>query len=172
MPRAISSNFRNLLEASSAPGEPRVFATITHAQLATPIRVVDDNCDYIWGGQRYFGVSFQIALLSDDESPPRAAVGIMNVDRKVSDALLALADAPTIKIDVLSGADFGAYNAADNSRSAIGTPAVEYSAPLLRLRNVRGDAQWVSGEIVAFDYAAEPWPKVAGTQDRLPGLFR
>lgn len=169
MPRVISTDFRNNLEASANPDAVLIFATITHATLADPIRIVNDIVDYVWQGKTYTGIPFQIELLTDNDAAPSAKIRIQNVNGVIGQAVLGLKSSPRIQLDVLASSDFGA--AVANVRTEIGTPTVEYSAPRLRLRNVSGDAMMVEGELWSYDVSREPFPAIRATKERLPALF-
>lgn len=145
------------------------FAEISHPSLALPIRVVSDVKDYVWGGETYSGVPFRLELLSDGERPPRGAITIQNVDRRIGEMARALATPPHLTITLLSSDDF---DLTADPRTETGTATVEYQASHLRLKKIRADAIAVQAEIMSFDPSAEPWPQTRATKDRLPGLFR
>ncbi len=168
--RTLSTAFRTSLEASANPDAVMVFATITHATLADPIRVVNDIVDYQWQGNRFTGVPFMIELLSDTDAPPTAKSRMQNVNGVIGQAVLGLVSSPRIQLDILASSDFA--DPVDNLRVEIGSPTAEYSAPRLRLRNVSGDAMMVEGELYSFDLSREPYPVIRTTKDRLPGLYR
>lgn len=170
MPRVISSTFRSAIDASNASDFPIIFATFTHASFAQPIRFNSDDADYVYGGNTFHGVSLGVQIVSDDDQPPRAQLAIMNVDRVISDALLALVDSPTVKLELLSSSDF---NLTVTPRTQIGTPTVQYTADNLRMGNVSADVLQVTADLTTFlDPTSEPWPGITGTQKRLPGLYR
>jgi hypothetical protein len=166
--RTISAAFRDELEAVNSQDVIVAFATITHPTLDGPITVNSDITDYVYNGLTYLGVGFQLSLVSDDDSPPQARVGIENVDRRIGEALLGISDAPQIQLQLLKKSDFN--NA--TPRVALGTPTVEYSAPILFLRNVQWDAQQISGDLLSYDLTSEPFPKIRCTPSVTPALFR
>lgn len=168
MTRTISTGFRDFAEASEGQDVIVMFATITHASLIEPITVNSDIADYILGGVTYLGVAFSLQMLTDDENPPKASVGIQNVDQAIGEAVLALNSSPQIKIEIYLKSDF------DNStpRNPIGTPAPEYVAQELLLQNVKCDVMTMTADLMAYDITTEPWPSIRSTQDRLPGLYR
>ena len=156
MPRAISTDFRDAVEASRSSEVIVIFATITHASLAEPVRVNSDVVDYEYNGDLYSGAAFALTLLTDDEQPPRAQVSIHNVAQALGRAVQALSSSPAILIEIMVKSDF------DDSdpRVAIGTPVVEYSAPGLLLQNVKCDVLTMSADIVGYDLTTEPWPSI------------
>jgi hypothetical protein len=166
--RVITADFRDTLEAQASTDVIVIFATITHPELSEPITVNSDVVDYVYGGYTYRGCAFALSLLSDDEQPPRAQVSIENVDQAIGNAIRAIADSPSIHVQIMVKSDF----TDDDPRAAIGTPNVEYDAPYLKLRNVKVDAMTITADIVGYDLTTEPWPAIRSTQDRLPGLYR
>lgn len=168
MPRNISAGFRDAIEGSQTTETIVLFVTIEHRQLSEPICVNSDIVDYIYNGRRFFGCGFSLSLLNDDDQPARAQCAIENVDQRIGNAVLALPDSPTIKVEVMVKSDF------DNAvpRQPIGTPIVEYSAPFLKLRNVTCTALSLTGDLIGYDPTAENFPAIRTTQDKLPGLYR
>lgn len=182
--RAISTAYRNAIEASSSDEVTLVFLTVTHDDLATPVRLVseDENSvshhggeiiNYNKGGNLFLGCPFALELLTDDERPPRGRITMADPERRIGLYLLPLVDSPRIKIELVALSDYveGVYDS-NNARSPSGTPTVQYTADHLFLRNVSGDALVIEAEIASYDMVGEPWPSTRATQDLLPGLFR
>lgn len=176
--RTITTGFRTTLESPANTDPLLLFVTVSHANLGDPVRAVNDIVDYVWQGFTFKGVPFQIELMSDTDRPPSAKVRIQNVSGtdatgvafNVGGLILGLPSSPRLQLDVLASSDFG--DPVSNVRTEIGTPVVEYSSPRMRLRNVRGDAMFVEGELWSYDVTRTPWPATRCTKDRLPGLFR
>lgn len=172
--RSFSATFRNELEASSSEEHILVLLKISDSSGLAPARVVSDTVDYLYddgaGEQRYVGFPFVIELLSDDGRPPRGRLTIQNVDARIGARVRLLTEAPSMILTVLASADFGAATGDPKTRSAIGTPAIEYQALHLALRNIKVDAMAVSADIVSYDYTSEPWPAIRSTPNLLPGL--
>lgn len=183
MSRPLSTSFRNALQASSSSELVLIFATITHDDLLTPIRVVseDENgcsfyggeiVNYRYGGNLFRGCPFAFELPTDDDRLPRGRVTVADPTRTITMTLLGLSDSPRLKIELMKLSDFSDAIDSDNARNPSGTPIVEYTADYLFLRNVAGDAMAVEADVVTYDLIGEPWPLLRSTQDRLPGLFR
>lgn len=181
--RAITDSFRNALEASASGEVVLIFLTIAHDDLPdTPIRVVSEDqrgvsylngliVNYKYGSQLYLGCPFLMELLTDDDRPPRGTLTVPDVDRSIGINVLALTSAPEITVTLLKLSDFSDAVDGDNARNPTGTPAVEYYAESLFLRNFSGDASMVSADIQSTDLAGEPWPKTRATSDMLPALY-
>lgn len=178
----LSTAFRNETEAQDSAEAALVFATITHPELLTPIRVVSEGdkgysiangaiVNYRYGGELFLGCPFAIELVTDSDRPPQARVTVPDVEQRIGIEVLPLIDSPRIRLEILALSDFSDTLDADNARNPVGTPTVEYAADHLYLANVTGDQLAVQAELVGLDYSAEPWPKIRTTQDRLPGLY-
>lgn len=167
--RVVSSAFRNALEASRSTTVPVIFATITGDDLVTPIRVNSDSVDYIYQSNTYFGWSFNISLISDDENQQKGQISIQNVTSEIGVFVLDADDTVlNLDIKIFSKEDFSDAN----PRQAIGTPTVQYNAASLELRNITVDALQVTADITSFDLSSEPFPAIKATKDRLPALYR
>lgn len=184
--RTLASSFRTAIESSNSSEAVFIFATITHPNLLRPIYVNSDIKDYILGGNTYLGTAMSVSLLSDQINAPSAKISIPNVDRAIGETVLNLRTSPTIKLEVYARSDFddlipdfSAYDFGPDfdiwgsrTRVAIGIPTVEYSAPLLFLRNVTCDALGFTADLNSYDLSSEPWPAIRSTKNRLPGLYR
>ena len=106
MTRNITSAFRELTESSFRDEVDLCFLTITHDDLAEPIRVVWDTKDFVYGGETFIGFPFDLEILSDDEKPPQAKLTIQNIDPRIGDSIRELSSPPRLKIELLSSADF------------------------------------------------------------------
>lgn len=172
--RTLSTAFRNSLESPHGDDIPLIFLTVTHPGLAEIIRLANDVVDYVWSGATHVGFSFDVTLMSDIGAAPSARLRLQNVDGIIGRVAQNLLSSPRIKLDVLAASDFAApvLVAGKLTRSEIGTALVEYSAPLLRLRNVRADAMAVEAELWSWDLSQEPWPAIRTTKDKTPALYR
>jgi hypothetical protein len=168
MSRASALPVRDDLESVASPHALLAFLTLTHPRLAEPIRVVSDVFDYIWAGETYIGLPFGFQILSDNEGPPSTQIRIQNVDRRIGQALRTVPDRATVRVDVLSSADF---DLSVDPRTEVGTPAAIYAFRHFELVDVEVNAVEITGRVFLRDYAQEPWGRSA-TQSRCPGLFR
>jgi Domain of unknown function (DUF1833) len=169
MPRSVPVSFRNAAEASFSGEVDLVFLTISHGDLSTPIRVVWDTKDFIYGGITFTGFPFDITLLTDEDSPPKAQLSIQNVDSRIGETVRGLTSAPRLKIELLSSTDF---DLTVDPRTEIGSATAVYVADRLFLANVKVDIMIVQADIVGWDYVQRTWPGPRATQAIFPGLFR
>lgn len=167
--RAIGSAARDDLELEASPNAILAFLTIEHPSLVKPIRVVSDVLDYVWGGVTWIGMPFGFAQLTDDDGAPTAEIRVQNVDRRIGEALRALPDRATLRLDILTSADF---DLSVDPRIEVGSPLPIYSFSSVELVDVTANAVEITGRVFLRDPTQEPWPGVSGTQSRLPGLFR
>lgn len=166
--RVIASTFRTAIEASQSSEVVVIFVTITHPSLDEVLYFNSDIRDYILNGNQHIGTGLDISLLSDDTNAPRASVTIPNVDRRIGEAILGLTFSPQIKMEVYAASDWDFGNPANPKW----TPVVEYSAPILFLKNITCDALTFKADIMSYDLTSEPWPAIRSTRERLPGLYR
>lgn len=167
--RTIPAYVRQPLESEQSPDALLVFLTITHPNLAEPIRVVSDVLDYSVGGATYVGMPFDFRTLTDGDGPARTQIVVQAVDRRIGQALRNTRTRAKVRAEVRSSADF--------DLTVVPRVEVTASAPIYSffdfdLINVTGDATQISGDVEIADFTVEPWPAILGTQDRLPGLYR
>lgn len=167
--RTISAAVRQGLETADSVDALLAFLTITHVNLADPIRVVSDVLDYQIGGVTWLGVPFNYRLLSDGDGTARTQIVMEAVDRRISQALRSATERAKITLELRSSADFDLT--VIPRIEAVSNPPV-YAFAGFELINVTGDALQISGDIELADYTVEPWPYHRGTQDLLPGLYR
>jgi len=171
--RSINVSFRKEAESSLSGEADLCFLTITHYKLIDPIRVVWDVKDYVYAGNTFIGFPFDIQIMSDDETPPKAQLTIQNIDSRIGETIRSLVSPPRLKLEILSTLDF---NTAVDPRVELsgGSPPsnVIYSFDRAFLTNVKVDFLTVSGDIVGWDYLQRVWPGKRATQALCPGLFR
>jgi hypothetical protein len=145
-----------------------VFLTISHPELDEPIRVVCDPKNFIYGGVEYTGFMFEIELLSDSESVPRARLTVQNVDKTIGETIRTLTNPPRLRFEIVPASYF---NLKVSPRVELEPPVAIYVADELYLTNVDVDAMFVTGTIESWNYSQETWPGIRATQNRCPGLF-
>lgn len=182
MSRPISDRLAVSLEEQHSDEVLLCFVTISHDELAEPIRVVSENhqgisyangkpINYLLDGHTYLAMPFGFNLPSDDERAPRVSLTIPNVDRLIGATVAELVTSPRIDIAVYALADWNSAVDVNNARSPIGVPVRELAVDYLFIKSVTADAMTVVGDLTTYDLADEPWPNVRVTKDRFPGVF-
>ena len=167
--RNVPSGVIREIERSQSADPLLVFLEFTHDTLSTPIRVVSDPIDHVYGGNTFTGFLFRITLLSDDSNAPFAQLKIQNVDRSIGETLRKITVPAQLAITVIAASEF---DQTVDPRTEIATAATVYTASNLYLVDVEVNAMEITGRLTLWDYSQETWPAKMATQDRLPGLFR
>jgi hypothetical protein len=82
--RAYSAQYKSTLAATSAPETPIVLLEITHPDLPTPVRVVNDSQNLTSNGLEYIACPFRCLLPDDIENQlPKATLAVDNVGREL-----------------------------------------------------------------------------------------
>ncbi|GHU34210.1 hypothetical protein AGMMS50256_27510 [Betaproteobacteria bacterium] len=82
--RAYSAAYKSTLAATSAPEAPIVLLEITHPDLPTPVRVVNDSENITCNGLEYIACPFRCLLPDDIENQlPKATLAVDNVGREL-----------------------------------------------------------------------------------------
>lgn len=168
MTRTIPDSVQAGLERSSTPDALIWFLTITHQNLAEPIRVVSDVFDYLIDGDLFRGIVFDAVPLTDSDQPPSTQLRVQNVDRRIGEALREATGRATVEAVARTTADF---DLTKDPREPIGTPAVIYAFQYFDLVDVEVNASEITGRLMLADFSQEPWPAIRATADRCPGLF-
>lgn len=157
MSRALSVVAR---QASYAQETGEVFLallTISQADLASPIRIVNNYENVTSNGNLYVGFPFEIDLPDDKmENIPRVTLKIDNVDRSIVEAVRTMTSPATITLDIVLASQ---------------PNTVEASFGGFVLRDVGYDALTVQGALAMEDVLNEPYPADSFTPNFFPGLF-
>lgn len=157
MPRSLSATVKQALYQPQTAEVFLLLLTIDHADLAVPIRVVNNLENVTSNGNLFVGLPFGIDLPTDrDDQSPRMAIRLDNVDRAIVEAIRSITTPPTITLDVVLA-------------SAPNT--VEASFVGFTLRDVRYDALVVEGTLALEDILGEPFPAHSFTPADFPSVF-
>ena len=158
MPRQLSLSAVQSLLAQETEKVWLVCLTIDHADLTSPIRLVNDKQDLTRTAGTFTAFPFQVTLPSEDEQEtPRATLTIDNVDRTVIQALRSITSAPDITIEVVL----------QDSPNTVEAGPFEF-----QLHSITYDAQAIRGDLgYQSDFLNEGFPKLAFTPNTAQGLF-
>jgi hypothetical protein len=168
MSRASAVARRDILEAPASPHALLPFLTITHRNLAEPIRVVSDALAYVWGGETYHGVPFDVRLLPDGEGVPESVLVMQNVDRRIGAAIRGVSERARVTLSLLTSADF---DLGADPRVEVGTAQAIYGFAAFELVDVSVTPADIQGRLILRDYGQEPFGTFA-TEVVAPGLWR
>lgn len=168
MTRSVPSAVQADLERTSSPDALIWFLTITHSNLADPIRIVSDVFDYLVDGDLYRGIVFDAVPLTDTDQAPSTELRVQNVDRRIGQALRDATGRAEVAAVARSTADF---DLSVDPREPLGSPADIYAFSHYELVDVEVNAAELTGRLMLADYSQEPWPASRATADRCPGLF-
>ena len=133
--------------------------TLTHPNMAVPLRVTSDSVQTISNGNVFIAYPFAITLArSSNDSPPTARLTISNVDRRIVEALRALPLEPPLDVVI-------------TTVLASDPDTVEFELAGYQLRAADYDAQRVTGDLVPDLLDREPWPSVRFLPSTFPGVF-
>ena len=136
---------------------PLILVVLEHADLAAPIRVVNNKTDIISGGETYTAFPVDIVLPSAlEDSPPRAQLRISNVSREIGQAIRSISTPPTVTLSVIR------QDAPD---------VVEITFVGMRLANAKWDALAVTGDLEFENLVREPYPAHSFSPAEYPGLI-
>ncbi|MFC5421946.1 DUF1833 family protein [Bosea eneae] len=164
----VSLNIRQALYAEQTGEVPVVLATITHPDLATPVRLSSDptqrlSIEPLRYGTISNGETFEFVLMSavlpDQQrgQSPRAALVFENVERDSVGLLRSITTPMRIRLDLVL---------------ASAPNVLEESYVDLRGMKAGYDADKITLDISREPFTSEPWPAGKATQARLPGLHR
>lgn len=84
MARAYSAAYKSTLAGVSSAEAPLLLLEINHADLGSPVRVVNDTLDITSNGNIFVGCPFRCELPDDfDGQLPRARLAIDNIGREL-----------------------------------------------------------------------------------------
>jgi hypothetical protein len=130
--------------------------TISHADLAEPIRLVANIENISSRGETYIGLPFEIEFPQEDgEQIGAARLRVDNVDRMIVQTLRTIQTPPTVTVEVVLASQ---------------PDTVEMALTNLTLRDAAYDALAVTGYLRPEDVTEEPIGETI-TPTRFPGLF-
>lgn len=167
MARTVSLTMRQAMNAQETGEVAVILLTITHPDLATPIRLSSDPTTRIstdpllYGtvsrGQTYYFLPFSAILPDDkDEAPPSARIIIDNIDRELIRLIRSTSTPAAVTLEMVL---------------ASAPDSVEIMFPELDLVSADYDAQSVTISLAIDALLTEPYPSGTFDPASFPGLF-
>lgn len=168
MARPLSSTLIEAMNASES-GEVLIWLmTISHPDLAEPLRISNDPTTRISDdpltyattsrGNQFLFVPFRVTAPDEqDQAPPTAKIEVENIDRAMIGLIRSVTSPPpTITLELVMG-------------SSLDT--VEVTFPDFSIAKASYDAEKVSLDLALDNLAVEPYPAMTFDPSRFPGLF-
>lgn len=174
MTRRIPIISRRELERGSTGEVMTFFVSITHPEMSDDINLVVEGYDYSWNNKTWHKSYFEMELLSDDDTPPKAQFSFPNVNRAAMARLSDVVQPCRIAFYVLPVSYFDlSITDPDTPRTVLPGVVVEpiYAASALFLTGIKADPIMVTGSIRSWDYRTEMWPNVRATKLLTPGVY-
>lgn len=153
----ISATARRAMQAPSTTEVLLDLLEITHPDLATPIRLVNNTSDITSSSNVYAASAFSLQMPSQiPDGEPTAAIEIQNVDRQVELALATLISEPVFTVKVVL--------ASAPSTVVLGP----YALPLATSETSRNTIRLTLGG--ADPLLLKQFPRVRFSTERFPGL--
>jgi hypothetical protein len=134
-----------------------ILLTIAHADLASSIRVVDNNEDITSNGNLFTAFPFQADLPdSREDAPARAKLVIDNTSQEIAQAIRTITSAASITIEVIRAAD---------------PDTIEKTWSTFTLRNVEWGSDTVQGDLILEDVENEPYPFAEFNPAQFQGMY-
>lgn len=158
MPRDYSAKYKETVSSTGAREAPLLLLEITHPQLGSPVRVVNDNQDLLSNGLLFVAMAFRVTPPDDlEQGLPRASLAVDNIGRELTqwiEGSAGGADAQVRMMQVL--------------RSDPDT--IEWEVTLT-MKNLEMDMLEVRGELGFEDILNRPAVPLIYRPDVAPGLF-
>jgi hypothetical protein len=158
MPRNYSSGAKETINATGAAETLLLLLEITHPDLGSPVRVVNDNQDLTSNGNLFVGIAFDATLPDEPtEGMPRASLAIDNVGKDL-----------VAWLETSAGGQGAQVRMMQVRRSVPNT--IEWEVTM-ELSNVSMDMLRVRGVLAFEDILNRPAVALTYRADVAPGLF-
>lgn len=155
---AYSNNYLEELNRTSGSEPLLLLVEINHADLASPVRVVNDTQDLVSSGNTYYGAPFRYRLPDDPEQGNSSAqIQIDNVGRELVQWL-----------ELSNGGAGATITLGQVLRSS--PDAIEWSVTM-DLTNIKMDAMQITGDLGFKNLFEIPAVSISYTPYAAPGLF-
>jgi hypothetical protein len=130
---------------------------IDHADLADPIRIVNNNENVTYDGETYSAFPFELNLpIDSDDRPASMSFTISNIDRSIVELIRSIDTKATVIVRVL----------------LYGSPCtLESELPEFNMSQVTYDENVVTCEFVLESFTQERFPAGGFYPSAFPGMF-
>lgn len=157
MSRNVSAELKQAVYAQETTQEFIVLITLSHPDLADPIRVNSSAVDVVSNGDTFIAYPFDVVLPDDvDDRPPRAKLRIDNISREIILAIRTISSAPSVNIQIVMA----------SSPNTIEAEFLDF-----KLSNITYDQLTVEGDLTLEEFIGEPYPARVFSPADFPGLF-
>lgn len=155
--RSLSTVLQRAIYAQDTKEVVLMLLTIAHANLVTPIRVVNNLEAITSQGYTWAAFPFEVSLpIESDDQIPVMTLRIDNVDRQIVTAVRNLQGPPDITLDIVVASQ---------------PDIVEATFVGFKLKNVSYDNLVVEGEMRLEEILSEPYPQHRMTPFHFTGLY-
>lgn len=155
--RSLSTVLQRAIYAQDTKEVVLMLLTIAHANMVTPIRVVNNLEAITSQGYTWAAFPFDVSLpIESDDQIPVMTLRIDNVDRQIVTAVRNLQGPPDITLDIVVASQ---------------PDIVEATFVGFKLKNVSYDNLVVEGEMRLEEILSEPYPQHRMTPFHFPGLY-
>ncbi len=157
MSRSVSAVFKQAVNAQETNQVFLLLITISHPNLAVPIRCVVNDEDITSRGNIFQAYPVDVELPDDvEDAPPQARLTIDNISTEITRAVRAIRSKPTVLLEIVLSEDLD---------------TVEIEFPSFDLVDISYDSMTVTGSLQVDDFTREPYPSISFTPGYFPGLF-
>jgi hypothetical protein len=152
-----TDRFRSAAFAQETDEAVIILLTITHPDLAAPLRFARNMQAVISRGNTFTAYAFDVDLpTQDSESPAKSTLRIDNVDRVIVEQLRLISGPPGVMVEAVLAS----------------TPDIVEAGPFqFTLRNATYDILTVEGELAFLEVLGRKFPKGSFTPATHPGIF-
>jgi len=157
MARIVSATAQQAVNAPQTNQVFLVIVEITHTDLVTPLRFVNNNVDITSNGNVYTACAFNFTPPADEDGTIKnTQIIIDNVDRSITQVIRALVGPPSLSISIIL---------ADNPND------IEVGPWEFILRNVTYNISTIGGDLIYLNYLLDYFSPIVYNANNFPGLY-
>lgn len=153
-----SAAFAHEVQADTSDDPLLILLTITHDDLAEPLRFVRNHVDIVSRGATFTAFPFEFAAPGEaEQGPANARIVIDNIDRRIVETIRALTTPPSVLVEIVLGSD---------------PDEVEEDFPPFEIRTASGDRFQIAADLTDIDDDGEAAIRWGFNPSTAPALFR